>query len=132
MNIIKIAVFAVIAAAIVVLIRKIRPEMALPISLASGALMLLAIVGELSGLMESIDAIAARFHMDTAFVGIIFKAIGIAYIAQLADNICKDAGETALASKVELGGRIMILLTVTPLVLSMLETITGMLPAGAA
>lgn len=129
MEIVSYVVFGVIAAAVLVLLRNIRPEMALPVSLAAGALMLIAIMGELSGVIASIERIAAKYGMDTVFIAIVFKAIGIAYLAQMAGDACRDAGETALASKVELGGRVMILLTVTPLVLSILETVTSLLPA---
>lgn len=53
---------------------------------------------------------AASYGLNSDYIMLIFKVVGIAYIIQLAAQICTDAGESAIASKVELAGRVMILL----------------------
>ncbi len=130
MAIFNIAIFALIAASVIVLIRAYRPEMAMQVGIVSGLMLLIYIVLQTSGILESIMAITERYGIDTAYIGLLIKIIGIAYIAQFAGEICKDAGESALASKVELGGRVMILAAALPAALSLLDMVASLIPAG--
>ena len=132
MAVFKIAIFALLAASVVVLIRAHRPEMAMQVGTVSGVMLLVYIVLQTSGILESILAISERYGIDTTYIGLLIKIIGIAYIAQFAGEICKDAGESALASKVELGGRVMILAAALPAALSLLDMVASLIPAGGA
>ena len=60
-------------------------------------------------------------------LGYLFKALGIALITQLAQELCKDAGAGALASMVELGGRALILMAVFPMLQNVLSQVEGLL-----
>ncbi len=132
MAVFNIAIFALLAASVVVLIRAYRPEMAMQVGIVSGVMLLVYIVLQTSGILESIMAISGRYGINTAYIGLLIKIIGIAYIAQFAGEICKDAGESALASKVELGGRVMILAAALPAALSLLDMVASLIPAGGA
>jgi len=127
MDIFRIAVFAVLAVSIILLVRHYRPEISLQITVIAGLVMFLFMMGTIEPVVESIRLLASRFHIETEYIGILLKIIGIAYIAQFAAEICKDAGESAIASKVELGGRIMILTAAFPAVVSLLELATSLL-----
>jgi stage III sporulation protein AD len=59
---------------------------------------------------------------------VLIKIIGIAYLAQFAGEICKDAGESAMAAKVERGGRIMILAAALPAAVTLLDMVAALLP----
>lgn len=130
MVVFKIAVFALLAASVIVLVRTYRPEMAMQIGIISGLMLLIYIVLQTSGILESISSISARYGIDTGYIGLLIKIIGIAYIAQFAGEICKDAGESSLASKVELGGRVLILAAALPAALSLLDMVASLIPAG--
>lgn len=130
MVIFQIAAFALLAASIVVLVRAYRPEMALQISIVSGLLLLLYIVAQVSGILDSLRTLSERYGINSAYIGVLVKIIGIAYLAQFAGEICKDAGESAMASKVELGGRIMILAAALPAAISLLDMVASLLPVG--
>lgn len=129
MGIFKLASFALLAASVVVLVRVYRPDMALQISIISGLIILGFVISQLSGVVSSLSAFAQRYGIDTSYIGILLKIIGIAYIAQFACEICKDAGESALASKVELGGRIMILAAALPAAISILDMVAKLIPS---
>lgn len=58
----------------------------------------------------------------------LFKALGIALVTQLAQELCKDAGAGSLASMVELGGRALILAAVFPMIQGVLSQVEGLLP----
>lgn len=128
MGIFQIAAFTLLAASLVVLVRVHRPDMALQVSIVAGLILLLFILGRISGILENLTSFAQKYSIDTGYIGVLLKIIGIAYIAQFACEICRDAGESALASKVELGGRIMILSAALPAAISLLDMVAQLLP----
>ncbi len=128
MAVFQFSAFALLASSIVILIRSYRPEIALQVSIIAGVMLLVYIVTQVSGVLDSLRALAERYGISMAYIGILVRIIGIAYLAQFAGEICKDAGESAMASKVELGGRIMILAAALPAAVSLLELVASMLP----
>lgn len=127
MLVFKIAAFSVISAILAVLMKQYRPEISMQIGIVSGLLILLAVVEQITGIIGTITDIAAGFGLETAYLNIVFKVIGISYIAQFAAQTCKDAGENAIAAKVELAAKILMLTLALPIVTSLLETVGGLL-----
>ncbi|HOF94111.1 MAG TPA: stage III sporulation protein AD [Clostridia bacterium] len=128
MAIFQFSAFALLATSVVLLIRSYRPEIALQVSIITGVMLLVYLVTQVSGVLDSLRALAERYGLSMSYIGILVRIIGIAYLAQFAGEICKDAGESAMASKVELGGRIMILAAALPAAVSLLELVASMLP----
>lgn len=131
MQVFQLIAFALLASSLVLLVRAYRPEMALQISIVSGILLLVYAVAQLSGILDTLKAFAEKYSVNLNYISVLIKIIGIAYIAQFACEICKDAGETALASKVELGGRIMIMAAALPAAVSLLDMVAALMPSGA-
>ncbi len=75
-----------------------------------------------------IEKIAINAKVNMVYVETILKIIGIAYIAEFAAQITKDAGQGAIASKIELGGKILILAMAIPILTVMIETIIKLIP----
>ncbi len=75
-----------------------------------------------------IEKIAVNAKVNLIYVETILKIIGIAYIAEFAAQITKDAGQGAIASKIELGGKILILAMAIPILTVMIETIIRLIP----
>lgn len=76
-----------------------------------------------------LEKIAVNAHVNTVYLETILKIIGIAYIAEFASQITKDAGLGSLASKIELSGKILILAMAIPILTVIIETILRMLPS---
>ena len=127
MLVFKIAALAVIAAILAVLLKKYRPEIALQVSIAAGLLILFAVIEQVTGIMESILGIAESFGLATSYLNIIFKVIGISYIAQFAAQTCRDAGEGAIAEKVELAAKILLLTLALPIVMELLQLVSSLI-----
>ena len=70
------------------------------------------------------ENIAEESGIDTAYVKIVIKIIGVAYICQFASDICKDAGESSIAGKIELGGKIVIITMSMPIIYGLLELVS--------
>jgi stage III sporulation protein AD len=90
--------------------------------------MLLLLIGEIRGIVIFIQRIAVRANVDFMYLSTILKVIGIAYIAEFGSQICKDAGENAIASKIELGGKLIILVLTIPILTALMEVIIDILP----
>lgn len=127
MRIFTIVGIAIIGVSLAVTVRSFRPELAVLIGVATGAVVLLSVIGELTGLVDALRALADQYGMDTGYIGVLVKIIGIAYIAQFGVQLCKDAGEGAAAAKVELGGRILILSAALPAAVQMLTVAADLL-----
>ena len=76
-----------------------------------------------------IEKMAINAKVNLVYVETILKIIGIAYIAEFAAQISKDAGQGAIASKIELGGKILILAMAIPILTVMIETIIQLIPS---
>ncbi|MCE5234569.1 MAG: stage III sporulation protein AD [Clostridiaceae bacterium] len=129
MTIFKIVGLALAALTAVLLLRAYRPELAVQAAVAAGVVLLLIAVTELSGVMAMIDAIVAKYGLSSEHIKVVLKVIGIAYLAQFAAQTCRDAGEGAIASKVELVGRVLIVTVAVPVVFSILDVLGTLLNA---
>ena len=127
MNILKVVGVGMIAAVISLIVKSFRPEMSLQVSIAAGVALFIYAALEISGIADNIVSAAQSYGLNTEYIGIIFKALGLAYVTQFASDICRDAGETAIAGKVELCGKVMIVASAIPGVLSLLDMIRALL-----
>lgn len=127
MELFRILSIAILGATLAVLVRPLRPEMAVLIGAATGVVVLLHAIGEVTGVLETLRNLGAAYGVDGGYVGILLKIIGIAYAAQFGAQICSDAGESAIAGKVELCGRVLILAAALPAVATTLGTAAGLL-----
>lgn len=128
MSILQIAGIGITAALLAVVIKQHRPEMALLISLAAGAFLFFFVLGNITAVVSTIDQLARHSNLNVIYLDTVLKVIGIAYIAEFGAQICRDAGEGAIASKIELGGKILIMLLALPVLTALMEIILGILP----
>ena len=128
MEIIKIIGIALVALIIIILLKQYKPEFAIYISLLTGVLILVLVMDELTGIMNLIQTIASKASIKQQFLTILIKITGIAFLSEFAVSICKDSGEGAIASKIELGSKIIIISMSIPILSSLLEIILKVLP----
>ena len=128
MEIIKIIGIALIALIIIIMLKQYRPEYAIFISILTGVLILLLVMDRLEGIINLIESIQSKFSINTQFIALLIKITGIAFLSEFAVSICKDSGEAAIASKVELGAKIIIISMSIPIISSLLEIILKILP----
>ena len=124
MEILQISVIAIIATILAVTIKSEKPEISLIIGLVTGVMILIFLMSYLIGIIQTVKEISDNIELDLSFVNIVLKIIAIAYISEFSSNICKDAGENAIASKVELAGKILILFSSMPIILSLLKLLS--------
>lgn len=105
----------VVAALISVLLRESRPEQGLLIRLGAGTVLLTVVLGQLSPLISSVQKMLSLSSLSWEYSALLFKGLGVCLLTQTAADTCRDAGETALAGKAELSGKITLLLLAVPL-----------------
>jgi len=127
-EIIKIIGIALVALIIIIMLKQYRPEYAIFISILTGVLILFLVMDRLSGIINLIESIQSKFSINTQFIALLIKITGIAFLSEFAVSICKDSGEAAIASKIELGSKIIIISMSIPIISSLLEIILRILP----
>ena len=128
MDIIKIIGIALIALIIIIILKQYRPEFAIYVSILTGILIILLITDKLSDIVQLLNSIANKASINTEFLALLLKITGIAFLAEFAVSICKDAGEAAIASKVEIGSKIIIIAMSIPIISALLEIVLKILP----
>ncbi len=132
MAVFKIVGIALMAVAASLVLRAYRPELGLQIAIAAGVLILMLTLDELIALSSFLSETLVRFQIDPGYLKVMLKVIGTAYLAQFAADLCRDAGESAVAGKVELAGRVLILALCLPVLMSILEMVGSILSNHAA
>lgn len=128
MDIVKIVGIAIVSLIIIILLKQYKPEFAIYISLLTGVLILILVMDKLTGIINLIDSIVSKSNINTEFITLLIKITGIAFLSEFAVSICKDSGEAAIASKIEIGSKIIIISMAIPILSSLLELILELLP----
>ena len=128
MDIVKIVGIALVSLIIIILLKQYKPEFAIYISLLTGVLILILVMDKLTGIINLINSIVSKSNINTEFITLLIKITGIAFLSEFAVSICKDSGEAAIASKIEIGSKIIIISMAIPILSSLLELILELLP----
>lgn len=124
MNIVGLCGVGIIAAILAVMLKRHNAEYAIALSLITGAFIFISILSKVSPAISQIRGLLSCTGMSAEYGLILFKSLGICFLTQFASDSCKDAGEGALASKVELAGKISIVIIALPLFEKISQTAT--------
>mgnify|MGYP000085417106 FL=1 len=128
MDIVKIIGVGLIALVIIVLLKQYKPDFVIYVSLIAGAIILFMVLDKLTGIVELLSNLSNKAGINNQFLGILLKITGIAFLTEFAVSICNDSGETAIANKIDLGGKIIIIAISIPIISALLELIIKILP----
>ena len=128
MEIIKIIGIGLVSLIIIILLKQYKPEFAMYISLLACILIITLIIDKLTGIVSLIQSISDKANINSQFLSLLIKITGIAFLSEFAVSLCKDSGEGAIASKIELGSKIIIISMSIPIISSLLEIILEILP----
>ena len=128
MDIIKIIGIGLIALIIIIILKQYRTEFVIYVSLIAGALILIMIMDKIGSIIDLLTTLSNKTAINNEFLILLIKITGIAFLTEFAVSICKDSGEVAIANKVDLGGKILIISMSIPIIASLLETILKILP----
>ncbi|EGO86595.1 stage III sporulation protein AD [Clostridium botulinum C] len=123
MEIVKIVTFAFITLFIVLMFKNRSDEFVIHISIAAGIIIFIFMIDKITAVMQLLQQLALKANIDFVYLNVVFKILGIAYLASFCSEICKDAGQGSIASKVEFAGKILILVLAIPILMAVLQGI---------
>ena len=123
MEIWQIVGLALIVTVIGAVLRQIRPEIALQLTILTGVTIFLLILGKIKIIIDLLQNLADQANISSYYLLIVLKIVGIAYVAEFGAQICRDAGEGALATKVEIAAKVAVLILAIPIIVAILESL---------
>ncbi len=127
MEIVNIALIGIVSGVLVVAIKQKQPEIGMQVSIVAGLVIFIFVLDYLATAVDFIKDIVSRYDIPFESITIVLKIIGIAYICEFAVQILKDTGEGSIASKVELAGRVFIIVLSLPIITSFMNLVLGLL-----
>jgi stage III sporulation protein AD len=127
-EIIQIVGLGLVATFLALIVKEQKPNFAFLLVVFVGCAIFLFLVDQIYEIIHMLKRIAVNAKVNMMYVETVLKIIGIAYIAEFGAQITKDAGQGAVASKIELGGKILILAMAIPILTVIIETIISMIP----
>lgn len=128
MDIIQLVLVSMVASLLYIILKDIQPTFAFLILLLTSILIILVVIRQIQTIIQLLQSIGERASIDSTYIHTILKIIGIAYVTELGANITKDAGLASVASKLELAGKIFILLLAIPIITAVIDVVIQFIP----
>ncbi len=125
-----VAMFCITAAALSLMLRQYRPEYAVFVSLGCSVVALLWLLQGIAQVMEELEQFFQGSLISRELIQVVMKCLGVCILTELAGQTCRDAGENAIAAKVELAGKVTLVLVSLPLFQRLLEVAERLLSMG--
>ncbi|UOQ42555.1 stage III sporulation protein AD [Halobacillus salinarum] len=128
MNIIQIVSLGLVAALLIILLKEQKSSVAFLLLIFTVIVIFLSILDQVKHIFTLLSYMAEQADIEPIYFKTILKIIGIAYIAEFGAQLIRDAGLSSLASKVELAGKLFILMLAIPILTAVIQTILNFIP----
>ncbi len=128
MSIFKFASAAIAVCFLNLLIKEYKPEYALFLPLTAGTLIIAAVLPQLALIFSQVSEFTVRVGLEEKYISAVIKIIGTAFVTQYIAELCRDAGERAMALKLEMAGKIIILAFAVPIAAAFFRALESVLP----
>ena len=123
MNIIQAGILGVVGILLAVQLKQEKSEVAVYLSIGISLLIFFGILDSIEVLVVTVTDISHFIQIDSSYIVTLIKMLGITYIAEFSAGLCKDAGYSAIATQIEMFGKLTILVLSLPILLALLRTI---------
>ncbi len=127
MTVVTIAAFGIVSVLLAVQFKGLKGEYAMYLAAAAGLLIFAYGLLKLETILEAARKIQEYIKINQVYLTVLIKMTGIAYVAEFASGICRDAGFSSIGVQIEVFGKLSILAVSMPVVLALLETLEGFL-----
>jgi stage III sporulation protein AD len=128
MEIIQIIGLGFVVTLLILIIKQQRPELAIQLGLTLSAIIFLMVLSKLTVVLDLFRDLAEKANISQMYLNTILKIIGIAYVTEFGAQVCRDAGEGAVAGKIEFAGKILVMVLAVPIIALVLDTIVKLIP----
>ena len=126
----QVAVFCLVATMLALVLRQYRPEYAVFISLACSIVAVLYLLQGVAQVAEELGRLLEDTMLPGELVHVVMRCLGVCILTELAAQTCRDAGEQAIGAKVELAGKVTLVLVSLPLFQRLLQVAGALLRVG--
>jgi len=127
MEIFKIIAIGLVTTITVIVVKQSKPEIAVFVGLAGSLLIFFEIINMLSDVFSVFNTIITKTGVSSNLFSVLLKIIGVGYLTEFSASLCADSGNSSIADKIMLGGKIVILVLAIPIFISLINIITGLL-----
>lgn len=127
MDVIKVCAFCITAVILCALVKENNKNIALLLSIFSGCMILVYALVNIGSIVDMLNSLIEQSGINASYLTLILKVTGIVYLIEFGKNVCIDAGETALGTKLELAGKVVIVTLTIPVITTLLEQITKLI-----
>lgn len=128
MDILQIVGLGLVVCILAIILRQQKPPMATLLTMTAGIIIFFIMMPQITGVFGVLRDLAGQANVSMIYMGTILKIVGIAYIADFGSQICRDAGENALASKIEFAAKIIVLVMAVPIIVAVLQSLIKLVP----
>ena len=129
MEIFQIIGLALVATILAGIVKVGQKDVGVLLTLTAGFIIFFMMLGPIGSVFQVLKELAAQANVSMAYLGTILKIVGIAYIADFGAQICRDAGEGALAAKVEFAAKILVLVLAVPIIVAVMQALLKIIPS---
>lgn len=128
MDIFKIVALSIVTVIFITVLKSVKKEdFALIITIITSIIMFGILLLKLDNITSLLNSLIEKSGINKDYLTLLLKVTGISYVIEFAVNICKDAGSSSLASKVEMLGKISIVVLTIPILTSVISTVLDIL-----
>jgi stage III sporulation protein AD len=128
LEIAQIVGLALLTTVFLLILRQEKPVMAVLLSIVFSIIIFVFLMEKMASIVEVLKELTRRAEINYFFLATILKILGVAYLAEFAASICNDAGEQAVAKKIEFAAKIIIAVLALPIIVAILESLIELLP----
>jgi stage III sporulation protein AD len=128
MDIIQVVGLGLITTVFILILKDQKPVFAYMLGIFTGIMIFLFLIDKIFEVIQMIERLAVEGGVNMVYLKTILKIIGIAYIAEFGAQITRDAGQGAIASKIELAGKVLIMVMAIPIITVIIETVMQLIP----
>lgn len=123
MDIIKVSLIGMSGVFLSIILKERKAEFAQIVILCVATLIFAFVSTKLGIIVSTIKTLASYVNIEEKYLVILLKMTGITYVAEFAASLCKDAGNQAVATQIEIFAKLSLLAVSLPVVTALLETI---------
>lgn len=127
MIVFKIALIGIAGAVLTMVTKQFKPEYSTLVLFAVCLFLIGYLTSGLGEVLSFVQTLQKKIPISSAYIKILFKLLAIAYVCQIASNLCEDLGYRSISFQIEIIGKLSILLLSIPIIQSLLETVEHLL-----
>jgi stage III sporulation protein AD len=128
MEIIQIVGLGLLATVLALIIKEQKPIFAFLLTVFTGLVIFMFLIGKIHTIIELLQNLTIQSNINPIYLKTILKIIGIAYIAEFGAQIVRDSGQESVAAKIELSGKILIMVMAVPIITVIVESVIQLMP----